>query len=82
MSTLSTSPCLIEGVSAAFDLSGGNIHAIALNAAFLAARAEPREVTMPLVLEAARMEFRKLGRPVNEGEFRRIQVVAGNGGAA
>jgi SpoVK/Ycf46/Vps4 family AAA+-type ATPase len=67
---------------ATFDLSGGNIHSIALNAAFLAAQAEPREVTMPLLLEAARMEFRKLGRAVNEGEFRRIQAVAGIGGGA
>jgi SpoVK/Ycf46/Vps4 family AAA+-type ATPase len=66
---------------ASFDLSGGNIHSIALNAAFLGALAQPREVTMPLLLEAVRMEFRKLGRPVNEGEFRRIQAVAGTGGA-
>ncbi|HYI65201.1 MAG TPA: ATP-binding protein [Allosphingosinicella sp.] len=67
---------------AAFDLSGGTIHNVALNAAFLAAGAEPREVTMPLLLEAARMEFRKLGSPVNEGNFRRIQAVAGTVGGA
>jgi hypothetical protein len=48
--------------------TGGMINNIALNAAFLAARAaEP--VTMPLVLEAARAEFRKLELPVAEGEF-------------
>jgi hypothetical protein len=67
---------------AAFDLSGGNIHSIALNAAFLAARADPREVTMPLLLEAARMEYRKLGRAVNEADFRRIQAVGGTGSGA
>jgi hypothetical protein len=50
-------------------LSGGNIHSIALNAAFLAAQSgEP--VTMPIVLAAARTEFRKLDKPVNEADFR------------
>ncbi|HEX8572910.1 MAG TPA: ATP-binding protein [Allosphingosinicella sp.] len=70
------------GRLAGFDLSGGNIHSIAVNAAFLAARAEPPEVTMPLLLEAVRMEFRKLGRPVNEAAFRTLQAVAAAGGAA
>jgi SpoVK/Ycf46/Vps4 family AAA+-type ATPase len=50
-------------------LSGGNIHSIALNAAFLAAQSgEP--VTMPIVLAATRTEFRKLDKPVNEADFR------------
>jgi SpoVK/Ycf46/Vps4 family AAA+-type ATPase len=52
-----------------FNLTGASIHNIALNAAFLAAQADSR-VTMPLVLEAARTEFRKLERPINEAEFR------------
>jgi hypothetical protein len=48
--------------------TGGMISNIALNAAFLAARAaEP--VSMPLVLEAARAEYRKLELPVAEGDF-------------
>jgi hypothetical protein len=67
---------------AGFELSGGNIHSIALNAAFLAARSEPREVTMTLVLEAARMEFRKLDRPINERDFTALHAVAGTGGGA
>jgi hypothetical protein len=50
-------------------LTGGNIHAIALNAAFLAA-ARGTPVTMSLVLQAAREEFRKLERPINEADFR------------
>jgi hypothetical protein len=50
-------------------ITGGNIHSVALNAAFLAAKAGT-QVTMPLVLEAARAEFRKLERPVNETDFR------------
>ncbi len=54
---------------ARLNLTGGNIHSIALNAAFLAATAGT-PVTMPLVLAAARTEFRKLGRPINEAEFR------------
>jgi ATPase family associated with various cellular activities (AAA) len=48
--------------------TGGMIHNIALNAAFLAARDATR-VTMPLVLQAARAEFRKLELPVSEGDF-------------
>ena len=55
---------------ARLNLTGGHIHNIALNAAFRAAHAgEP--VTMPLVLEAARTELRKLERPINELDFRR-----------
>jgi hypothetical protein len=55
---------------ARFNLTGGSIHNIALNAAFLAAQSSPAVTTMPLVLEAARAEFRKLERPINEAEFR------------
>ena len=50
-------------------VSGGSIRNIALNAAFLAAqRGTP--VTMPLLMAALRTELRKLGKPVNEAEFR------------
>jgi SpoVK/Ycf46/Vps4 family AAA+-type ATPase len=59
---------------ARFNLSGGSIHNVALNAAFLAARAGT-SVTMPLIFEAARTEFRKLERPVNEGDFRSLKPV-------
>jgi hypothetical protein len=48
--------------------TGGMISNIAVNAAFLAARAD-EPVSMPLVLEAARAEFRKLELPVTEGDF-------------
>jgi MoxR-like ATPase len=50
-------------------LPGGGIHNVALHAAFLAAEAGS-PVTMRLVLEAARAEYRKLERPVSEAEFR------------
>jgi hypothetical protein len=50
-------------------VSGGNIHSIALNAAFAAAQTG-RKVTMPVALAAARMEIRKLGKPVHEADFR------------
>ena len=60
---------------AGFTATGGMISNIALNAAFLAARAgEP--VSMPLVLEAARTEFRKLELPVAESDFAWHQEVA------
>jgi hypothetical protein len=52
-----------------FNITGGNIHSIALNAAFAAAQLQSR-VTMPIVLSAARTEFRKLDKPINEAEFR------------
>jgi len=51
------------------NITGGNIHSIALNAAFLAARANS-PLTMPLIFEAARAEFRKNERPINELDFR------------
>ncbi len=53
---------------AKLNLTGAGIHNAALNAAFLAA--SRGVVTMKEVLEAARYEFRKLERPINEAEFR------------
>jgi SpoVK/Ycf46/Vps4 family AAA+-type ATPase len=56
---------------ARLNLSGGSIHNIALNAAFLAAHDDPDTgVTMQQILIAARDEFTKLDRPINESEFR------------
>ena len=63
---------------ARLNLTGGSIHNIALNAAFLAA-ASASAVTMPIVLEAARIEFRKLEKPINEADF---EVDAADGAAA
>ncbi|GAB4367348.1 MAG: ATP-binding protein [Elainellaceae cyanobacterium] len=54
---------------AKLNLTGGSIHNVALNATFLAAQNQT-PVTMPLVLSAARTEFRKLDRPINEADFR------------
>ena len=48
--------------------SGGMIRNIALNAAFCAA-GQGTEVTMKLVLEMARIEFRKLERHVSDADF-------------
>ncbi len=59
---------------AKLNLTGGSIHNVALNSAFLAARSGT-SVTMPLVLEAARTEFRKLDKPVNESDFRNKKPV-------
>ncbi|HWQ68352.1 MAG TPA: ATP-binding protein [Patescibacteria group bacterium] len=68
----------VEGLNydrlAKLNLTGGSIHNIALNAAFLAAQAESN-VTMPFVLEAARTEFCKLERPINEADFRILEAV-------
>jgi SpoVK/Ycf46/Vps4 family AAA+-type ATPase len=50
------------------NLTGGSIHSAALNAAFLAAQAGT-PVTMGLVLKAAKSEFIKMERPVNENDF-------------
>lgn len=54
---------------ARLNLTGGSIHNTALNAAFLAAQVGT-PVTMLLVLAAARAEFCKLERPINEADFR------------
>jgi hypothetical protein len=54
---------------ARLNVTGGHIHNIALHAAFLAAR-DGSPVSMPLVLEAAKAEFHKIERPINEADFR------------
>ena len=54
---------------ARLNMTGGSIHNIALNAAFLAAAAGT-PVTMQFVLDSARMEFRKQNRPIMEADFR------------
>jgi SpoVK/Ycf46/Vps4 family AAA+-type ATPase len=56
-------------------LTGGTIHCAALNAAFVAAHART-PVTMPLVLAAARTEFLKMDRPINEAEFRWHEITS------
>ncbi|MDF0668207.1 MAG: ATP-binding protein [Nitrospira sp.] len=53
---------------AQLNLNGGNINNVAMNAAFLAAQAGSL-VTMPLIFDAARAEFRKLERPIYEADF-------------
>ncbi|HQR28551.1 MAG TPA: AAA family ATPase [Nocardioides sp.] len=63
---------------ARLDLTGGSIHTIALNAAFAAAAAGTG-VTMPLVLDAARAELRKLDKPVNEADLRWLEPAEGTG---
>jgi predicted nucleic acid-binding protein len=54
---------------ARLNISGGNIHSIALNAAFMAAQ-DSGVVSMPLMLAAARGEMKKLDKPLSEAEFR------------
>jgi SpoVK/Ycf46/Vps4 family AAA+-type ATPase len=75
---------------ARFNLPGGDISNIALHAAFLAAADAERKtaaaeegpmVTMPLILEAARAQFLKRDRPINEADFRWSPTVPMNGNA-
>lgn len=54
---------------AQLSVAGGNIRSIARNAAFLAAQAGG-SVTMEHLLEAARLEYAKLGRSLPPGEVR------------
>lgn len=63
---------------ARLNLTGGSITNVAVNAAFLAA-ADGGRVTMPLVLSAARTEFRKLERPLNGADFYWQKPEAGHG---
>ena len=58
----------VETELARLNLTGGNIHTVALNAAFLAAQGQT-PVHMGSVLSAARVEMTKLERPVNEADF-------------
>ena len=58
---------------ARLNISGGNIHSIALSAAFIAAR-NGQTVTMPILLSAARVELRKLDKTFSEGEFRWSEI--------
>jgi SpoVK/Ycf46/Vps4 family AAA+-type ATPase len=60
---------------ARFTLTGGSIHNVALNAAFMAAQAGT-SVTMPLILTATRHEFRKLDRPLIESDFKWLAPAA------
>jgi SpoVK/Ycf46/Vps4 family AAA+-type ATPase len=60
---------------ARFNLTGGSIQNIAINAAFLAASAGG-PISMPLILDAARGEFRKLEKPFNEADFRLVPAEA------
>ncbi len=53
---------------AKLNLSGGNIHSIALNAAFLTAQ-KSAAVSMESILTAARDEFKKLELPAKESDF-------------
>jgi ATP-dependent 26S proteasome regulatory subunit len=57
---------------ARLNLTGGSIHNTALNAAFLSADAGS-PVTMSFALAAARAEFVKLDRPINEADFRWLE---------
>jgi ATP-dependent 26S proteasome regulatory subunit len=51
-------------------LTGGSIHNVAVNATFQAAAADRRVVAPEAILEAARLEYRKLGLPINDADFR------------
>lgn len=53
---------------ARFEITGGNIRNIALNAAFLAAN-ERTSVQMPHLLSAARREYAKIDKLLTEAEF-------------
>jgi hypothetical protein len=49
-------------------LTGGDIRNVAMNAAFIAAQSGA-PLKMSMLLDAARTEFRKLERPINEADF-------------
>lgn len=63
---------------ARLNLTGGSIHNIAINAAFLAAHGGTR-ISMPLVMDAVRTEYRKVEKPINEAEFRWIETAEAAG---
>jgi ATPase family protein associated with various cellular activities (AAA)/winged helix domain-containing protein len=54
-------------------LTGGSIHNVAVNATFQAAAADHASVTPQAVLDAARLEYKKLGLPINDADFRAVE---------
>jgi ATPase family associated with various cellular activities (AAA) len=54
---------------ARLSLAGGAIRNVAVNAAFAGAAATPPGITMRMVLDAARAEYRKLGLPAGPADF-------------
>ncbi len=63
---------------ARLNVSGGAINNIALNAAFMAAGSEEQPVTMRLIIDAARAEFKKMEKPINEADFRLDEFAGGH----
>jgi SpoVK/Ycf46/Vps4 family AAA+-type ATPase len=59
-----------------FEMSGGNIKNICLNAAFLAA-ADGKTVTMNHLMKATRNEYRKMGKLMVGGDFAELKRVTG-----
>jgi SpoVK/Ycf46/Vps4 family AAA+-type ATPase len=55
----------------AFDVTGGSIRSIAVTAAYLAADSDER-ITMQHLMDSVQREYRKLGRLLMPGEFRRL----------
>ena len=62
---------------ARLNLTGGSIQNIALNSAFVAAHTGGT-INMPMLLDAARAEFRKLEKPINEADFRWLESAGGS----
>jgi hypothetical protein len=62
---------------ARLNVTGGNIHTIALNAAFASAGDSP-ELGMPHILKAAKAEYRKLQKPMNAADFRTPELEGSN----
>jgi hypothetical protein len=61
------------GHLARLSITGGSIQNAAMSAAFLAAQRKTI-VTMSIVLEAARMELRKLEKPINPADFQMVSA--------
>lgn len=59
----------LEYLSERFELSGSNIKNIILHAAFLTAAAGDECLTMPVILEAVKHEYGKLGKVISDHEL-------------
>jgi SpoVK/Ycf46/Vps4 family AAA+-type ATPase len=60
----------LDYLARAFDVTGGSIRSIAVTAAYLAADSDER-ITMRHLTDAVQREYRKLGRLLMPGEFKR-----------
>lgn len=65
----SVTPAELEALAERFELSGGNIRNVVLDACFRAVKTKERRLTVRHLVASAAREYQKIGRSVSRGEF-------------